>query len=477
LADVAVGSRRVALIVTARKFRCEGAGCDRRLFCERLDGLADARARTTARLGDLHRPLGFAPGGEPGSRVAAELAIPTSPDTVLRRVVATANAPEPIYRYVGIDDFALRKGQVYGTLLIDLEGGRVIDLLDGRDGTAVQAWLKAHPGVEVITRDRWTAYANAATVGAPAATPVADRFHLVTNLREVVEKVLDAHQSAVVAALLKVAESATGPTPLRSGEPLPTAVPRPPSARDARFAEVKRLRTAGMGVRRIARQMGLSVATVRRYLRSERCPAGNRGRLRPTHLDRYADRVDDYLRRGGRNAAEVHRQLRADGVRTSRASVQRFVTRRLMALGGSPKRGTTESPPAPRVSMRQLSFECVRRAETRREVEAARVTAARGVAEVAAACALVDEFLGMVRKAVTTPLADRLARAERSSSPAVRSFAASLRTDEAAVAAGLTTTWSNGPVEGHVHRLKLIKRQMYGRAGFRLLRARVRHKP
>jgi transposase len=217
LADLAVGPRRVVLGVTARKFRCPHAGCPRRLFCERLTGVADARARTSARLAHLHRVLGFALGGEPGSRVADELHVPTSGDTLLRRVTTAPDGPEPKYRYVGVDDFALRKGRVYGTALIDLERGRVIDLLPGRDGTAVEGWLKAHPGVEVVTRDRWAAYATAATAGAPQATQVADRFHLLTNLREAVERGI-----ARCHPLIRAEMAASPPT----GRPL-TAHPAP----------------------------------------------------------------------------------------------------------------------------------------------------------------------------------------------------------------------------------------------------------
>jgi transposase len=396
-------------------------------------------------------------------------------------VTCGSDTAEPMYRFVGIDDFALRKGQTYGTILIDLERGRVIDLFEGRDGAAVEAWLKAHPGVEVITRDRWSAYANAAAAGSPTATQVADRFHLVKNLRELVERLFEAH-AAALDAVLRPATDATAPPP----EVLPTvqgpvetrAVTTPPSQRDARFAEVKRLREGGMGVRRIARELGMSVTTVRRYLRRDRRPDGNRGRRRPTRLDGVRDQVDAYIRDGGRNAAELHRRLRARGCATSPASVRRFLNKRLRVAGIARQRADAGQPPkAARPSARQLSFEYVRRAEKRGEEEKARMAAVAGVAGMADELKLVDEFLGMARRTVTTPLADWLTRADQSPNTSMRSFAASIRTDEAAVAAGLTTRWSNGPVEGQVGRLKAIKRSMYGRAGFRLLRARVRAKP
>lgn len=272
LADLPAGGRRFVLRLTARRFVCRNSGCDQAVFCERLPGLAAAHARVTGRLADLHRAIGYAVGGEPGSRLAGELAAPVSGDTILRRVTAASGEAEPAYRFVGIDDFALRRGHTYGTILIDLERGRVIDILDGRDGVAVAAWLKAHPGVEVVTRDRWAAYANAAAAGAPRATQVADRFHLVANLRELVEKVFDAHAAALDHVLRPPATPSVvpaAPPPSTEGERAAGAEPpATPPRRDARFAAVKQLRAGGMGVRSIARELGLSVATVRRYLRS-----------------------------------------------------------------------------------------------------------------------------------------------------------------------------------------------------------------
>ena len=191
LADLPICGRQLALVLCLRKFRCPNAGCTRRIFCERVHDLAVAHARYTTRLTHLQRTLGLALGGEPGSRLAADLVVPTSGDTILRRVKATPAGPEPSYRFIGIDDFALRKGHTYGTILVDLQRGRVIDLFDGRDGAPVAVWLNLHPGIEVITRDRCAAYANACSAAAPKATQVADRFHLIGNIRELVERLFE----------------------------------------------------------------------------------------------------------------------------------------------------------------------------------------------------------------------------------------------------------------------------------------------
>lgn len=486
LADLAVGSRRLALIVTARKFRCGHPGCDRHLFCERLDGFAEAHARATARLTDLHRLLGFALGGEPGARLAEKLAVPTSPDTLLRRVTATPDGPEPAYRFVGIDDFALRKGQVYGTILIDLERGRVIDILDGRDGTAVEAWLKTHSGVEVITRDRWAAYAKAATAGAPQATQVADRFHLLTNLRETVE--------GVIARFLSQIRAVIPPANATPPATAPATEPRPPSAREVareakrrvrrdRRERVRELRGQGHSIRDIARHLRMSSKTVLRSLREtgEDRPHGNRGRRGRTTVDEYRTDIDAWVTAGGTNTAELHRELTAKGCRAGYDAVRRSANRRLGSSGQPGRRSPNRPPlppPAETPSPRKLSFQfaCPKPladGEPPPLLERVRTR----IPALDVALTVAGEFAAMVRKTTTKPLSEWIATATASGVPELARFAAGLRTDEAAVSAALTTDWSNGPVEGHVGRLKAIKRSMFGRAGFRLLRARVRHKP
>lgn len=489
LAAPALGTRPLILRVTARKFRCDHLLCRRQIFCERLTTLTQPHARTTTALRDLQRLVALALGGQAGSRLTQAMNIPTSGSTLLRRIATTPNEPEPTYRFIGIDDFALRKGQVYGTILIDLERGRVIDLLDGRDGTALEAWLKTHPGVEVITRDRWPAYANAATVGAPNAQQVADRFHLVKNTRELVERILESQEHAlddafqphptetpVPECLENPAEMAPAPivTPPPAPEPIPQSASPRASRREARFTEVRRRRAEGQGIRQIAREFHMSRQTVVKYLRRESCPDWNAGRARPTRLDPFREAVDGYIREGGRLATELFEKLKADGCRSSYDAVRRFFTKRLFAAGIPRERANSRAPPRPnRPTARQLSFMYVRRAENRTEEEASRVQVIAGIAGVCQELKWVDAFLGLVRGTATMSLIDWLTQAEQSSSRFIRSFAESIRSDEAAVLAAVTTSWSNGPVEGHVNRVKAIKRSMYGRAKLPLLRNRV----
>jgi hypothetical protein len=238
------------------------------------------------------------------------MAITTSPDTLRRRVKRLKNEPVEPPRVVGIDDWAWRKGQRYGTIVVDLERSDVIDLLPDRDAETVAAWVKAHPGVEVIGRDRSAAYAQAATEGASQAEQVADRWHLLKNLREAVERVFERH-SAVVDAASKTTETPTEPardaavpetgaatSPVEPSPPRPPSEPLPGSPRlqaeqskrqkrIGRFEQVHELHRRGHSASRIARELGLSRRSVFRYLRRETCPAWGLGGSRRSRLDGY----------------------------------------------------------------------------------------------------------------------------------------------------------------------------------------------
>jgi len=493
LADLPCRERSLALRLVVRRFRCVKPDCSQAIFCERLSGLAGARARSTTRLAGAHRAIGFALGGEAGSRLAGCLDMPTSPDTLLRRVKDYQGEPPAPPRVIGVDDWAIRKGQRYGTIVVDLERGRVLDLLPGRDGAALKTWLQQHPGVEVVSRDRWLAYAQAAAEGAPAARQVADRWHLLKNLREAVER-LFGRSSAEIRACLQAPPS-TEPAPTGTPGPVlppgtpalesPVAAPTPSPRQDARRAKQQRraeryelvleLRSQGLSLRQIARQVGLNIKAVRRYVRERRCPDWRPGRQPPTQLDAFTSFIDAWVARGGRNAAELYRELGVRGSKAGYDAVRRFLRRRLGSTGRPGPRTGVTVPPAPAPpSSRQLSFEFIRRPADREPEQQGRLDLlCASVPRVQEGVTLAAEFAAMVRKECKLPLAEWLAKAEQSASEEMRGFAAGLRQDEAAVQAALTESWSNGPVEGQVNRLKLIKRSMYGRAGFKLLRARV----
>ena len=199
LAEEPILGHPVRLEMTVRRFVHRFA-VSAAIFAEPLDGFAAKHARTTVGLAQTHRAIGAALGGEAGARLAAKTAVPTSPDTLLRRVKhVDVPGPKPL-RFVGIDDWAWCKGQRYGTIVVDLETSTVVDLLSDRDAATVSAWLRAHPGVKLISRDRSSAYSQAASEAAPKAQQVADRWHLLKNVREAIERLFERQYSLIADA-------------------------------------------------------------------------------------------------------------------------------------------------------------------------------------------------------------------------------------------------------------------------------------
>jgi transposase len=489
LTDLPVQGRQVRLQIQVRRLFCCNADCLRKVFAERLPELADPHARTTLRLRDAHRDIAFALGGEAGARLANQLRMPTSPDTLLRRIrTAPSPAAVPI-RVLGVDDWALRKGQRYGTILCDLERGRPVDLLPERSAEALRTWLHRHPGVQIISRDRADDYIKGATEGAPEALQVADRWHLLRNLSEALGRVVDRQRSAVGEAV-RVANQALSPlnkTELPE-EPAQTPAARPVrqtshrqrqeqrrSHRLERYQQVKELRRQGINQKEIARRLGIHRGTVRRFVRAavfpERAGRSSYRRVRP---------FTAYLRRRWdedcRNAARLAKELAAQGFTGSYYQVRRQLAcwRRQGADAFFSEQ--PESMPQ-RLSARRVTWLLLRPEAELKEVEQRfRWCLEERSPELTGAADLAREFGKMLRERRHEDWENWSEKAQApDAAKELRTFAQGLMADEAAVRAAMQLPWSNGPVEGQVNRLKTIKRQMYGRANFDLLRKRVLH--
>jgi transposase len=351
--------------------------------------------------------------------------------------------------------------------------------------------------VEVVSRDRATAYAQAAREAAPKATQVADRFHLLMNLRGAVERSLARQSSAVKAAFEEPDATPKPPETKVSTDSVPpdsTPIPRPAphreqvaagrrQARQERFDRVRQMHRDGVSQRTIAKTFRLSPLTVQRYVRAEACPVWRsalKGVPAPSPLDPFREHLERKVADGIANARALFRDLRAlgypGGYSPVRKAVHRLTQRdRRAGPRGIPHTPVPLPPPRPPIpSARRLSFAVARRGDTRSAEETRfveRLTRAEpGVKDT---LALAERFTHLVRAKNEPGLDPWLADATASDLPEFRTFATSLRQDEAAVRAGLSLPWSNGPVEGAVNRLKVIKRSMYGRAGFDLLKARV----
>ncbi len=451
--------RAVTWRLRMRRFRCRR--CPGRIFAERVPSLGQAKARRSNRLASAQTDIGLTLGGEAGARLSRRLAMPVSGDTVLRLVRRRGIEPCPPPRVIGVDDWAWRRGRSYGTIICDLERYRVIDLLPGRAAGPLRDWLVAHPDVQVVSRDRSGPYAEAARTGAPAATQVADRWHLVVNASDALRALVERHQSAIRQAAQQMARDP--PAPAGPAAAMPTPVRG--DHRRARCKTALQLHGEGVPVRDIVRRFGISRNSVRRWLRSGEFVPYRRARG-PSLLDAHLPVLESRWQDGRRSATGLHRELQEQGFAGGYDIVRRWVAGR---RHGEPARPPSVRIPSTRRITRWLTADpATLSAEERRFIKAL-VAAAPGFGTTAEQVRAFAELLRRRHPAGFGPWLAEVATTE------LRGFAAGLRQDEAAVRAAMAELWSNGPVEGQVNRLKLIKRSMYGRANFDLLRQRVLH--
>jgi transposase len=485
LSDVPCTGLTLRLALRIRRFFCQQSDCSRRIFTERLPTVVAPYARRTRRLSDALRLIGFALGGEAGARTAAQLGMRTSPDTLLRTVRRSTGAETVTPRVLGVEDWSYKRGQRYGTILCDLERHRVVDLLPDRSAESLIAWLRAHPGVEVISRDRSSLYAEGAREGAPEAVQVADRWHLMKNLTEALERILQRHHTELRQAHQQIATVTACTPPTAAGQPAPTRdTPLVPPAlpkrqeetrqhrrdrRRARYEEVIKLQQEGHSQREIARRLGLGQRTVRRWVQARGFPEQSRRRRR-SRLDRFRPYLEQRWQDGIRNVARLWRELQKQGFTGGYSTVKDWFYRHrqnLPVTALSPSTGKQSAPPSPR----QAAWWVLREPADRTPEQQAFVEQLDGQAPALGNVAAQGRaFLDLLRHRQEEQLTPWM---ERAAAGPLRHFVERLRQDEDAVRAALRLPWSNGPVEGQVHRLKLLKRQMYGRAKFDLLRSRV----
>lgn len=472
--DLPLQGKTLRLRLHVRRFFCDNPACTRKVFAERFPELTSAHARRTTRLTTLLATWGLTLGGKTTTQIGHPLGIRSSRDTILRIVRHTC-LPEPeTPRILGVDDWAYRRGISYGTLLVDLERGQPIEMLADRQASTLATWLKQHPGILAISRDRAGEYALGAKQGAPEALQIADRFHLTKNLSEVAERIL-AHHRLALRSIRFVPASATSSSPLAVRYLRPARERNKQEvqqARQARAEQIQILVARGMTQQAIARLLHLNRKTVALYAHTQTVVAPVSRPARAGILASFTRYLSARWHDGERNGVGLYREIAAQGYTGSRMTVERF----LLGLRALEQQGPLPEVLAATVEMtphRAIGL-LLKRAEDRTEEE---TRALWQVSQIDAAMAqtqrLMQQFLQMLRQRHGEELDHWLEAAFHSGIPEWRAFVRKLRQDHAAVQAGLTLKWNNGQVEGHINRLKFLKRSMYGRAKFDLLRLRV----
>ena len=491
-ADLPISDCRVRLELTVKRFRCQNEGCRRSTFVENISNLVAKSARRTNRLNTGHEAIAFALGGQAGSRLAKKLRMPVSRDTLLRII---GNAP-PIEQekpvIIGVDDWAMRKGRVYGTILVDLERRRVVDLLPDRSAETLANWLRNYPNVKIVARDRSSEYARGIRMGAPQALQVADRWHLLVNLREMLERLLDRLRPELD---ILVPASTVDDTILRlrhrSREAELAKVARQ-QRRKALHAQIHQMYQDAIAIRVIARQLNKSPMTIYKYLAMPEYPQLMARKRRTSILDPYRDYLTRRWDAGCRNASQLWREIQEMGYPGTRKQVSRWAyERRINPASSTPKKYLEQS------SQENLTLSSIKKPPKKPPLPVARrlvwlflLPGDQLEADdlnlrdhllnhpvLKQACSLAQDFQNMVRNCQTQELVIWLQKCEASQIPEFLNFATGLRKDFDAIQSAISSIWSNGQTEGQVNRLKMLKRQMYGRAGFDLLRFRFLHPP
>ena len=476
LRDLPACGRPVRVCLQVRRFFCDAATCTRRTFAEQIPGTTERFRRATVRLEAVLAALCAAVGGEAGARLAARLGTRAAGDTLLRLLLRDTLGVGRAPKVLGVDDWAWRRGRRYGSVLVDLEAGRPVDLLPDRTAAALAHWLQEHPGAEVIVRDRSTEYARGAALGAPTAMQVLDRWHVLRNVREVAERLLDRQRQQLRG--LVVDEGTVDVRRRRSAaeEDRRCAVRQRMAER---HAAVHRLAREGESIASTARRLRLTRTTVRRYLAAATPPERNYAR-QASVLDPHLAYLRQRWEEGSHNGLQLWRELRERGFTgTSRAVSRWAAAQRTTPAPTTPRRhrsATTErtaSRAGRQPSVPRLAWLLVRDPGALDDAEQHLLAQLQAVSVPAATAYPLLQAIGrIIKDKVPDDLDGWLQHAAECDVPEIVTFAAGLQRERTELLAALRLPWSTGPVEGQITRLKLVKRQGYGRTGLEMLKRR-----
>jgi transposase len=475
LRDLPVNSYPVQLKVRVKRFRCTNTNCPRQTWTETIPEILERYARRTQRLNQSLWHIAYALGGKPGSRLAIQLRMPVSRDTLLRILRANQSIQLSLPRIIGIDDWAKRKGQRYGTIIVDLERRCVIDLLPDREPQTVADWLVQHSTIEIVARDRSAQYTQGIQQGAPQATQVADRWHLLKNLWDVVERCLTS---------LKPNPDPTGselePTETRPREPFPRSASEEAHRQAKRkhriqqYHRVHYFHKQGHSTRRIARLLGVSRGTVLRYLASD-TPPTYQSRYVPSMLDPHLPYLKQRVAQGCTKTRQLWQEIREQGYPGSSRQVDKWLRLQRRKLAANTVSSTTlqsasnNAWPGARTSLHVLLTPL----ETLDSADSYLLSLVIQDPRLKMLYEHAQQFITMLRQRDARPFDNWVQTGQAMSLRPYRHFVQSIQQDRDAVQAAIVLPWSNGQTEGQIHRLKLLKRQMYGRANLDLLRIRL----
>jgi transposase len=494
LQDLPVGGSSVTWTLQVRRFRCRKRKCAQHIFCERFTQGLNPYARTTSRVTKLFETTALHVGASPASSLMPDFGLTSSSSTLLRRA-HQAIVPDVIdapLKIIGVDDFAFQKGRNYGTIIVNHENNKVVDLLPDRGASTLSAWLKSYPSIKIITRDRSFEYAKACTDGAPQAKQVLDRWHILKNLRDALEHVLERHRK-VIAEVAQQFKNTIGVPVYRPSHKQSEHAKAALEVRRERILRARALFVEYQSVARVAFELPCSRAFAAKAIKSQNLPELRNNARSKSLLEPWLPELEARFTSGVRNAKQFWRDLQAIGFRgsyervhdwvrfrrdceeTQQAASRTVTTNTALAVPAASTVTTTPEMKKARSFMpRQLVWLLMLTNEKLCDQDrfVLKQLTERCVGLSKARC-LALEFQRLMFEKDVSVLNAWFTAMRSSDLPDLVSFAMHLEGERKPLEAAISEVWSNGRTEGHVNRLKLIKRQGYGQAGFDLLRKRV----
>jgi len=488
LSDLPVFQNKTTIILKTRKFKCQNPQCNRKVFSEQTPYIL-RYSRRTKRVSKILDSLSIELTGKLGSILSKQLLISVSNPTITRMIHRQQLPPIIQPKVLGVDDFAYRKGISYGTILIDMETSRPIDILPSREGKDLKKWLSKYPDVKIVTRDRASSYASAINEVCPSAEQVADRFHLLMNLSDALNEYFKSMNPKIKKLIIdksdellnmRDAENAGSEKEKRS-EPLSKVqeiVEIKVDQRQDTFNKIKELQTKGVSNRKIARDLGKSRNTVRSYLSLESLPP--RISSKSTNIELFAHHIIARLNDQGYLMKAIIDEIYKLGYNGSKTQAYHNINiikeKFEIVTPDFAQIQRSRIPYIKPLSSRTLAkyigscLTDIKNSDERKYLQ----TLLDNIPELQVIRKLVQIFQTMLKRGCGNINGwIEFIKRSKYKMPGLISFAKGLSRDIKAVKNGINMPWSNGAVEGHVNRIKSIKRQMYGRASFDLLRKKV----
>jgi len=485
LQDLPAQGASVTVKLRLQRWLCRNESCERKTFATQLPEVAASRARRTDRSAEVVYLFGHGVGGRPGERLIKRMGMPTSDDTILRCVKRRVKerSSEGKTRVVGVDDWAWRKGSTYGTIIVDLERRQVLDLFPERAAGMTADWLRQHPDVEIISRDRCGLFAQGAQEGAPQARQIADRFHIVQNLREAVQVQLGRAAGFSARPLLPTDGDEVASVRDKHGGAEHRRLSRMANqhSRQAAFDHVRVLWNEGRNVRDIVQQTGFDRRTITKWIRADTVPERSAAAPKTTSPRHFEDYLSRRWSEGCVRGRRLFQEIKARGYTGSFSNLERLLAKwrnpkckKVTAASAVPNPRPVDPVTGRSISPIVAAALCIKPRGLLTANQAAKVDAMKkDWPEFATMRRLAMRFRGMLKSKSVGKLGAWLKDAQKSGLYAMQRFARTAQRDIDAVRNAITEPWSNGQTEVQINRLKALKRTMYGRAGPELLRARL----